>query len=223
MWQGFPSNSTEYPGDDVSSQIKDDLLREMRRVVARTEHKLVPVSDSDVPHVIRRRLFMRENINNEELNHTVNTYANWCEKNHLFPPNISKSQCIAEFTKTYPFTPEIINTLYEQWGTFPTFQRTRGVLKMLALVLYGLRESERPYVTLADIDLSDSSIRQDLIGCVGDHISGAVKCDITGTGAKAENIPHGKKCATTIFMKSFSGGGGSRGASRADIKPLRGS
>ena len=214
----FPANSVEYPGDEVSSQVKDGLLREMRRVVARTEHKIVPVSDNDVPDVIRRRLFMHENTNNGELNHTVNTYADWCENNALLPPNTSKSQYVAEFTKTYPFTPEVINTLYEQWGTFPTFQRTRGVLKLLALVLYGLHGSARPYVTLADIDLGDSSIRQELIGCVGDHINGAVKGDITGTTARAANIKYGKECAITVFMKSFSGGGKSKGASIADMK-----
>ena len=214
----FPANSVEYPGDEVSSQVKDDLLREMRRVVARTEHKIVPVSDNDVPDVIRHRLFMHENTNNGELNRAVKTYVDWCEENDLLPPNTGKSQYVAEFTKTYPFTPEVINTLYEQWGTFPTFQRTRGVLKLLALVLHGLRGSERPYVTLADIDLSDSSIRQELIGCVGDHIRGAVKGDITGTTARATNIRYGKECATTVFMKSFSGGGESKGASRADMK-----
>ena len=214
----FPANSVEYPSDEVSSQVKDDLLREMRRVVARTEHKIVPVSDNDVPDVIRHRLFMHENTNNGELNRAVKTYVDWCEENDLLPPNTGKSQYVAEFTKTYPFTPEVINTLYEQWGTFPTFQRTRGVLKLLALVLHGLRGSERPYVTLADIDLSDSSIRQELIGCVGDHIRGAVKGDITGTTARATNIRYGKECATTVFMKSFSGGGESKGASRADMK-----
>ena len=214
----FPTKSAEYPGDEVSSQVKDELLREMRRMAARTEHKIVPVSENDVPDVIRRRLFMHENTNNAEIDRTVTTYVDWCEKEDLLPLNTSKSQYATEFTKTYPFTPEVINTLYEEWGTFTTFQRTRGVLKMLALVLHGLRESERPYVTLADIDLNDSSIRPELIGCIGDHIGGAVKGDITGTTARAANIKYGKKCATTVFMKSFSGGGKSKGASKPDIK-----
>ena len=34
--------------------------------------------------------------------------------------------------RAYPFHPELIAVLYERWGTIPEFQRTRGVLRLLA-------------------------------------------------------------------------------------------
>jgi len=40
--------------------------------------------------------------------------------------------------KAYPFHPETIDVLFERWGTIPTFQRTRGVLRLLAEIVYDL-------------------------------------------------------------------------------------
>lgn len=40
--------------------------------------------------------------------------------------------------QAYPIHPEIFDRLYEDWSTLDNFQRTRGVLKLLAKVIYRL-------------------------------------------------------------------------------------
>jgi predicted AAA+ superfamily ATPase len=40
--------------------------------------------------------------------------------------------------QSYPIHPEVFAQLYEQWTTIDGFQRTRGVLKLMAKVIYRL-------------------------------------------------------------------------------------
>ena len=38
----------------------------------------------------------------------------------------------------YPIHPDLFNKLYEEWSTLDRFQRTRGVLRLLALTIESL-------------------------------------------------------------------------------------
>ena len=38
----------------------------------------------------------------------------------------------------YPIHPEIFDRLYEEWATMERFQRTRGVLRLMAAVIHEL-------------------------------------------------------------------------------------
>ena len=40
--------------------------------------------------------------------------------------------------QSYPIHPEVFTQLYEEWTTIDGFQRTRGVLKLMAKVIYRL-------------------------------------------------------------------------------------
>ena len=40
--------------------------------------------------------------------------------------------------QAYPIHPEVFDRLYEDWSTLDGFQRTRGVLKLMAKVIYRL-------------------------------------------------------------------------------------
>ena len=36
----------------------------------------------------------------------------------MLPPNTTEAQYAEKFTKSYPFHPDVIDVLYEHWGTF---------------------------------------------------------------------------------------------------------
>jgi len=46
-------------------------------------------------------------------------------------------------------------------------QSRRDVLRLLFLVIYSLKESDRPYATLSDLDLANQEIRRELIKHIG--------------------------------------------------------
>jgi len=86
----------------------------------------------------------------------------------------------------------------------------------------------RPYLTLADFDLGDSDIREELLEHIDKQYRSVIASDITGdtAGAKAadkalgntyENLTLGTRTATAIFLYSFTGGV-ERGATLDEIK-----
>lgn len=129
---------------------------------------------------------------------------------------------------SYPFLPEVIDVLYHRWGSYHTFQRTRGVLRLLALVIESLRDKNIPYISLSDFDLENPEIRQELIKHIGQEYNSVIAQDITAkdSGSKKvdlslsgsyKGLKLGTRTATSIFMYSFSAGT-EKGATLTEIK-----
>ena len=48
----------------------------------------------------------------------------------------------AENRAAYPIHPELFDRLYNEWSTLDKFQRTRGVLRLMAAVIHELWEKQ---------------------------------------------------------------------------------
>ena len=199
----------------------NDLLNRMKRMVT-------PVEDGEIASIIRSRLFSRDDFNYNEAKKTVRAFTQYAKKEAILPVGIQESEYREHFVESYPFQPEVIDVLYQRWGSFPEFQRTRGVLRLLSRVVHRACGKNRPYITLADFDLSDSDIREELLEHTGQEYRGIIANDVTGrnAGAKAANkalgstydsLALGTRTATTIFLYSFTGGI-ERGATLDEIK-----
>ena len=49
-----------------------------------------------------------------------------------FPSEAREARLRRQLTAAYPIHPELFDRLYEDWSTLDRFQRTRGVLRLLA-------------------------------------------------------------------------------------------
>ena len=221
----FPSSDYEM----VDKESAEELLLRLRKVAGRKERKITPVGPDDVPNIIRARLF---STSEDEIRggaeKTISDFVDYCEKESILPPRNTAKQYRERFEQTYPFLPQVIDTLYQNWGSYNTFQRTRGVLRLLSLVVYSLKDSEKPYITLADFDLKDDGIRRELLSHIGDKFDSVMAKDITDSsagaaraeqevGAAYKGLRLGTRIATSIFMYSFSAGG-TNGATMNQIK-----
>ena len=197
----------------------NDLLRRMRRTVT-------PVDDGEIASILRKRLFSE--VNEKEARKIVREFAKYARTEGILPDGVQESEYRDRFFESYPFQPEVVDVLYERWGSFPEFQRTRGVLRLLSRVVHRACGKNRPYITLSDFDLSDSDIREELLEHTGQEYRGIIANDITGrnAGAKSadkalgntyENLALCTRTATTIFLYSFTGGV-ERGATLNEIK-----
>lgn len=196
-----------------------DLLTRMRRVVT-------PVEDAEIASIIRKRLFGEVNLN--EAKRIAREFAKYARQESILPPSTQESEYRKRFVESYPFQPEVIDVLYKRWGTFPNFQRTRGVLRFLSRVVHRAKGKNRPYITLADFDLADSDIRDELLEHIDASYRGIIASDITGrtAGAKAadqtlgdtfQHLELSSRVATAIFLYSFTGGI-TRGGTSDEIK-----
>ena len=193
----------------------EEIVIQLRDITGRREIIKSPIQDQEIVKIIRRRLF--NNIDENMVKKVITEFVNYADKEGILTADIQPSEYRDKFIDSYPFMPEVIDELYHRWGSFPIFQRTRGVLRLLSLVVNCLIGKNRSYISLADFDLSKQEIRQEFIRHIGEEYNGIIDVDITGIDANSKKIDKllgssyrglnlGTRVATTIFLYSFSGG-----------------
>lgn len=219
----LPSSNMEHY--DEGAEI---LFSKLQKISGRVDWMFTPVEDEEIYPVIRRRLFNK--IDKKEAAKVVDEYMEYAENENMLPETIAKSEYKKKFLKSYPFQPEVIDVLYKRWGSFPEFQRTRGVLRLLSLVISSLKTSKNSLIRLSDFDLSNENIKRELIKFAGSQFDSVVASDITAVDSGAKYVDKnigssylsysiGTKIATSIFLYSFSGNqSGKAGASSREIK-----
>ena len=202
----------------------------LEKVMGRIETVKQPVEGEEIYEVIRRRLF--ENLGDEEQRRaTVEAYwAMYQKLSDDVPSAVRQPAYRDRMLAAYPFHPELIAALYERWGSIPEFERTRGVLRLLAFVISQLyRAKDNDYlIQSSNVDLGSVEVRPELVKFIGNQFYGVIDTDIAGKEAKAPEIDHqlgseyakesvSEKLAKAIFMYSF-GGGTQRGATLPQLR-----
>ncbi len=204
----LPSSTLEHYDENA-----ERMYQQLQKITGRVEKIYTPVEDEEIEHVIRKRLFSK--IDEGKAKEIVDNFLEHIKNEGLLAQD-ELLKYRERFLRSYPFKPEVIETLYKKWGTFPTFQRTRGVLRLLSLVVNSLITSNIPFIRLGDFDLSNESIRRELIKHIGPEWDSIIAQDITGNNSGAKKIdsnlspayrPYklGSVVSTTIFLNSFSG------------------
>src|SRR2546425_902723 len=164
----------------------EKLFQQLQKVAGRVERIYTPVQENEITKVIRRRLFSE--IDETKAKAVVSEFAEYAEKEGILPIGKELSEYKEKFLDSYPFSPDVIDVLYQRWGSFPTFQRTRGVLRLLSLVIYSLKQSGRPYITLSDFDLAKEDVRTELIKHIGNEFNSVIASDVTDTDSGSKRI-----------------------------------
>ena len=222
----LPSSTSE----QIDNEIAQELLQKLRKVSQRVEEKTAPITSKDVPNIIRARLFSTTDSEiRDQAEDIIDDFVDYCEDEGILPEGKQASEYREQIAKTYPFLPQVIDVLYERWGTIHSFQRTRGVLRLLSLVVGSLAKSDKSFISLADFDLDNIQIRRELVSHTDEQFDSVISKDITGASSGASKVNKllldsykglnlGTRAATIIFMYSFSGRTGVSGATDAEIK-----
>ncbi len=199
----------------------------LEKVLGRIEKVRQTVEGTEIYEVIRRRLFEwpKEEDKRQAIvadaKATAEAYWDMYRKLGEDVPSACREPAYRDdFAKAYPFHPELIGVLYERWGTIPEFQRTRGVLRLLADVINDLYQAKDndPLIQSGSVNLGAAAVRGELIKHTGWGGTGhsVIDSDIAGKSAKAPEIDRqlgseyakesvSEKLAKATFMYSFSG------------------
>jgi len=204
----------------------EQLFQQLQRVSGRVEKIYTPVQENEITQVIRCRLF--SSVDKKAAAKEITAFMDYAGRESLLPAGVETSEYRQRFEASYPFLPDVVDILYQRWGSFSTFQRTRGVLRLLALVIHALKDRNLPYLSLADFDLANQEIRRELLKHIGAEFDSVIAADITAPDAGSRKVSVslgkayqglrlGERVTTATFMYSFSGGV-ERGATLAEIK-----
>lgn len=194
-------------------------LQQLQKISGRVEAVYTPVEGIEIYEVIRKRLF--EDFGDEKMRRQVaDGYFKIYQSLSTDAPSEARETAYRErMERAYPFHPELIDVLYERWGSYPTFQRTRGVLRLLAEVvadLYG-KKVVSPLIQSSIVNLGNQAIRREFIKHIGNEYDSVISADIAGQDPKAPQIDKemgteyekygiAKGIATSVFLYSFSAG-----------------
>ncbi len=193
------------------------VQQHLRNIVGRVHHLYEPVGSQDIYEVVRARLF--EDLGDPEIHESVaHALANLYGEQGDLPEEAQNPEYQEKIARAYPFHPELLDVLYNQWGSFPDFQRTRGVLRFLAQVVQEAweRREEALLIHPGDVPLGNREVRLALLEHIGRQYETVIACDIAGGQELARRIDRklpeeirrfrlAERLATTIFMYSFSG------------------
>ncbi|HBT76904.1 MAG TPA: AAA family ATPase [Planctomycetaceae bacterium] len=199
----------------------------IKKILDRLGKPVVMSVESETSEIIRRRLFewgQWEDLKKDAKN-TAKQYADWIVKHREeIPQWFPIDDAVKTFEATYPFHPSVISVFERKWQSIPRFQRTRGVLRLLALWVadafqQGFKGNQSdPLIGLGTAPLDNSLFRTALFEQLGEpRLEPAVTTDICGKpDSHAERLDHDasemikksrmhRKVATSIFFESNGG------------------
>jgi len=130
----LPASAVEVAQSEKGQEAFTTLEKRFQRLGA----DLKPVADDEIYEVIKRRLF--ESItppDKPDYPDKVSEayYQMYVKHSNDLPVEASKSTYKEQIKKAYPFHPLMIDALYLRWSNHPDFQKTRGVLRLLASII----------------------------------------------------------------------------------------
>ncbi|GIV15264.1 MAG: hypothetical protein KatS3mg022_0699 [Armatimonadota bacterium] len=209
----LPASSLEVSAED--QEAAERLFQYAKKVLGRMELVETPVAQDEVFGVLRRRLFGSVGNERDHRRAVEAMRAYYDEYARFFPDRLRSPDYKERMLQAYPFHPELVDLLYERWGPHPQFQRTRGALRLLALVLRRLwnqRPGSALFIQPYHIDLADRHIRGEVVRLLDSSWDAIVTGDVLQRASEIERQlggeyvreQLGKGAAACAFLYSVS-------------------
>jgi predicted AAA+ superfamily ATPase len=162
-----------------------EALERLRNVIGRVESSWRPATAEEGFEIVRRRLFEPlagpEAFKQRDV--TARAFADQYRAQAAeFPPECRTADYEKRMQAAYPIHPEIFDRLYEDWSTLIKFQRTRGVLRLMAAVIHSLWEKgdRNPLILPSTIPIDDARIQFELTRYLSDNWVPIIEKDVDG-------------------------------------------
>ncbi|MBI4750004.1 MAG: ATP-binding protein [Acidobacteria bacterium] len=132
------------PASELEMTAEDQLDYErLKKLLDRIGKAVMISAEKETSEIIRRRLFEFDPgqvgqdgkpLLTRDALATCSEYADWVLQHKAqLPAWFPADQARAEFAATFPFHPMVLSVFERKWQSLPRFQRTRGILRLLAL------------------------------------------------------------------------------------------
>ena len=221
----LPASNTSTPGSphteaddaEVGGVRGRGALDRLRNVLGRIDSPWRPASAEESFEIVRRRLFepLAGPDPFKQRDVTSRAFAELYRSQRVeFPAECRTADYERRIQTAYPIHPEIFDRLYTDWSALAKFQRTRGVLRLMAAVIHSLweRGDRNPLLLPSTLPIDDDRVRNELTRCLSDNWNPVIDKDVDGPGSlpvaidgRAPNL--GKLSATrrvarTVYLGS---------------------
>ena len=162
-----------------------EALERLRNVVGRVESSWRPATAEEGFEIVRRRLFepLAGPDAFKQRDVTARAFADlYHAQGAEFPPECKGGDYEKRIQAAYPIHPEIFDRLYTDWSTLLKFQRTRGVLRLMAAVIHSLWEKgdRNPLILPSTVPIDDPRVQSELTRYLSDNWAPIIEKDVDG-------------------------------------------
>ncbi|MCP9484920.1 MAG: DUF499 domain-containing protein [Gaiellaceae bacterium MAG52_C11] len=185
--------ASESAGADIGSDIEvggaggREALRRLRAIVGRMESSWRPASADESFEIVRRRLFRPVEASSlAARDATCLAFGEYYRANAAdFPVECREPAYVERMKAAYPIHPELFARLYEDWSSLERFQRTRGVLRLMAQVIHALwaHGDQSPLILPGSVPLDDAAVLSELDRNLDDNWKPIVDTDVDGSSS----------------------------------------
>jgi predicted AAA+ superfamily ATPase len=193
-----------------------EALRRLRAVMGRIESSWRPASVEEGFEIVRRRLFQPlDPARLADRDATARAFTDYYRSQAAeFPNECRAPDYERRLRAAYPVHPELFDRLYRDWSSLERFQRTRGVLRLMAQVVGSLWNSQdrSPLVLPGSVPLDDAAVATELARNLDDSWKAVMDADVDGAGSVPDQLDAlfqnlgryraAHKVARTVFLGS---------------------
>lgn len=181
----FGSPHTRADDAEVGGQRGREALERLRNVIGRVESSWRPASAEEGFEIVRRRLFEPLVEQSQFIDRDVVArafYDLYRTQQQEFPPECREGDYEKRLQAAYPIHPEVFDRLFTDWSTLVKFQRTRGVLRLMAAVIHSLWEKgdRNPLILPSTIPIDDPRVQFELTRYLSDNWVPVIAKDVDG-------------------------------------------
>ena len=203
---------------EAGSEGGAEVLDRLENLLGRIEAVWEPLAVSEAFEVVRRRLFGPV-AEPEARDRTCEAFSRMYSNNRReYPRGVAEQNFLDRMKACYPIHPEIFDRLYQDWSSMQDFQRTRGVLRMMASCVNRLymNNDRQPLIMPADLPLTDNRLANEFIRLLPGEWH-AVVTEVDSANSRTDDIDRGsqrfadvggaaRRVARAVFLGSASSG-----------------
>ena len=177
---------------EVGGEGGQEALTRLERTFGRVESSWRPASQEESYEIVRRRLF-RE-IPGDKFPHRDNTLRQFArlyrDNTNDFPQGCADEDYRHKLETAYPIHPELFYQLYTSWGSLERFQRTRGVLRLMAQVIHELWMGNDPSVMImpGSVAIGTARVEPELLHYLDANWQAIIAGDVDGANSTPYSI-----------------------------------
>ena len=160
-------------------------LVRLKNAIGRVEASWRPASSEEGFEIVRRRLF--QPIIDKAMfvarDQVARAFSEMYGAQHQeFPSSCREMDYERRIIAAYPIHPELFDRLYNDWSTLEKFQRTRGVLRLMATVIHSLweRQDSNLLIMPASVPIDDQRVQFELTRYLEDAWTPVIEKDVDG-------------------------------------------
>jgi len=203
--------------NEIGGEWGQKALDRLKNAIHRVESPWRPASPDEGFEIVRRRLFqpITGKAGFSQRDAVARAFVDmYGEQRQEFPAECREAEYKRRMEAAYPIHPELFDRLYKDWSTLDKFQRTRGVLRLMAAVIHCLweRQDSNLLIMPSSVPIDDQAVQFELTRYMDEQWVPVIAKDVDGPNSlplalDRENPNLGRysacrRVARTVYMGS---------------------